>query len=27
LLRAADRHGVKVPVAARVVRELADATR
>ncbi|MFF7638802.1 2-dehydropantoate 2-reductase [Streptomyces canus] len=25
LLRAADRHGVKVPVAARVVRELADA--
>ncbi|MDH6433968.1 2-dehydropantoate 2-reductase [Streptomyces sp. SAI-144] len=27
LLRAADRHGVKVPVAARVVRELADAAR
>ncbi|RRR75047.1 ketopantoate reductase family protein, partial [Streptomyces sp. RP5T] len=25
LLRAADRHGVKVPVAARVVRELGDA--
>ncbi|MET9454203.1 2-dehydropantoate 2-reductase [Streptomyces canus] len=27
LLRAADRHGVKVPVATRVVRELADAAR
>ncbi|MFG2457649.1 ketopantoate reductase family protein [Streptomyces sp. NPDC048523] len=27
LLRAADRHGVKVPVAARVVREVADAAR
>lgn len=27
LLRAADRHGVKVPVATRVVREVADARR